>query len=100
MSELSNRLRDAVEAYQKNEGVQNAYALCDLVSKNLEAIISALETVEGIEGLQKFDVRMERGDQPDDEWLIEVNLDSGEVQCEGPTLHAAVMAAAEKARNA
>ena len=70
--------------------------LCDMTHDEAEAILKALRFAADMETLQYCDVQVERGDQPEDEWLITIFPDGEEIQVSDKSIYTAARKAVEE----
>ena len=66
-----------------------------LTVAEIDTILTAFQFTENMQTLESVDVQIERGDQPDGQWLITVSTDEGEVQFQDRSLMVAVRSAAQ-----
>lgn len=70
-----------------------SYCCPVLKDEDVDHIVKSLQFAEDMQRLKSVDVQIERGDQPDDQWLITIHLDGEEIQVQ----HSDIFTAARNA---
>lgn len=84
MKDLADRIEKDKQKYDSGVGFAEKCRIVELlgafVFDHFEAITKSLRFSEHMQTLGSVDVQIERGDQPDDQWLITIYPDGEEIQ--------------------